>query len=299
MKRTSAILLPTGSVTILAVTMLFWGLTFCFSGCNVVSLNENQSPVLAEVQGDYLFLSDLEGVIPQGLSHSDSIGLARNFINNWVKNRLMVSQAERNLTQEQLDFSKQLNDYRNSLIIYRYETLLIEQELDTVVSDDEIVAYYQSHHNDFELKENILRTYYAIVNAETSLLDTLIGVFALPDTLAIDSLLTFEKNIDMLSLEIDTTKWMSFFQFQQIIPVETYNQELFLNNNRLIHLEENGMDYLVKVVDFKIKEDISPLEVERQDIRHIIINQRKTRLIKKVREDIYNKALYNNDFEVY
>lgn len=299
MKRISAILLPTGSVNILTVAVLFWGLTLCFTGCNVVSLNENQSPVLAEVEGDYLFLSDLEGVIPHGQSHSDSIGLARNFINNWVKNRLMVSQAERNLTEEQLDFSKQLNDYRNSLIIYRYETLLIEQELDTVVSDDEIVAYYQSHHNDFELKENILRSYYAIVNAETPLLDTLIGVFALPDTLAIDSLLTFEKNIDMLSLEIDTTKWVSFFQFQQIIPVETYNQELFLNNNRLIHLEENGIDYLVKVVDFKIKEDISPLEVERQDIRHIIINQRKTRLIKKVREDIYNKALYNNEFEVY
>jgi hypothetical protein len=299
MNRILAIILPNGSVKMMAVALLFWGLASGYFGCNVVSLNENHSPVLAEVEGDYLFLSDLEGVVPHGLSRSDSIGLARNFINNWVKNRLMVVQAERNLTPEQLDFSKQLNDYRNSLIIYRYETLLIEQELDTVVTDAEIASYYQTHPGDFELKENILRAYFAIVNSETALMDSIMGVFSLPDSLALDSLLYFEKNVDLVSLEIDTTKWMSFFQFQQTIPILTYNQELFLNNNRLIHLEQNGLDYLVKVVDFKIKEDISPIEVERQDIRYIIINQRKTRLIKKVREDIYKKALYNNDFEVY
>jgi len=282
-----------------AVWVMCWVILWSIAGCNVVSLNENQSAVLAQVDGEYLFQSDLEGVIPHGVAHSDSIGLARNYINNWVKNKLMIAQAKRNLTEDQLNFEKQLEDYRSSLIIYRYETLLIDQELDTVVSDSEIVDYYQSHHSDFELKENIVRAYYAIANSETELLDSLMGVFSLPDTLAIDSLLHFEKNTDLLSLAVDTSKWMSFYQLQQIVPIETYNQELFLTNNRLIHLEENGVDYLTKIVDFKIKDDISPLEVERQDIRHIIINQRKTRLIKKVREDIYNKALYNNEFVIY
>lgn len=281
-----------------SVLLLMVGVMF-ISGCNLVSMKQNESPVLAQVEGEYLFLSDLTGVVPQGISHSDSIALAKNFINNWVKNRLMIAQAERNLTEEQLDFSKQLKDYRNSLVIYHYETMLINQELDTIVTDDQIMSYYQSHLNDFELKENILRAYYAIVNSETPLLDSVQTLFELPDSIAVDSLLHFENHDDMLSLSVDTSFWMSFYQFQQIIPIESYNQELFLKNNRLIHLVENNMDILVKVVNFKIKDDISPLEVERQDIRHIIINQRKVRLIKKVREDIYNKALYNNDFEIY
>ncbi|PIQ25022.1 MAG: hypothetical protein COW63_19355 [Bacteroidetes bacterium CG18_big_fil_WC_8_21_14_2_50_41_14] len=291
------ILRPANSAKIL-VLVLLWGGLF-FSGCDMVSFKEDQGRVLAQVEGDYLFLNDLAGVVPQGISHSDSIDLAKNFINNWVKNRLMIAQAERNLTDEQLDFSKQLEDYRNSLVIYRYETLLIDQELDTVVTDAQIMSFYQSHLGDFELKENILRAYYAIVNSETPLLDQVLEVFDLPDALAVDSLLYFEKNDDMLSLSVDTSYWMSFFQFQQIIPIESYNQELFLKNKRLIRIEENGMVFLVKVVNFKIKDDISPLEVERQDIRHIIINQRKVRLIKKVRDDIYKKALYNNDFEIF
>lgn len=289
---------PLANSTKIMVLVLWWAGMF-LSGCDMVSLKEDQGRVLAQVEGEYLFLSDLTGVVPQGISHSDSIALAKNFINNWVKNRLMIVQAERNLTEEQLDFSKQLEDYRNSLVIYRYETLLIDQELDTVVTDAQIMSFYQSHLGDFELKENILRAYYAIVNSETPLLDQVLEVFDLPDALAVDSLLYFEKSDDMLSLSVDTSYWMSFFQFQQIIPIESYNQELFLKNKRLIRIEENGMVFLVKVVNFKIKDDISPLEVERQDIRHIIINQRKVKLIKKVRDDIYKKALYNNDFEIF
>jgi len=289
---------PLANSTKILVLVLWWAGMF-LSGCDMVSLKEDQGRVLAQVEGEYLFLSDLAGVVPQGISHSDSIALAKNFINNWVKNRLMIVQAERNLTEEQLDFSKQLEDYRNSLVIYHYETLLIDQELDTVVTDAQIMSFYQSHLGDFELKENILRAYYAIVNNETPLLDLVLEIFDLPDALAVDSLLYYEKSDDMLSLSVDTSYWMSFFQFQQIIPIESYNQELFLKNKRLIRIEENGMVFLVKVVNFKIKDDISPLEVERQDIRHIIINQRKVRLIKKVRDDIYKKALYNNDFEIF
>jgi hypothetical protein len=297
MKMILPISLPANSTKIL-VLVLWWAGMF-LSGCDMVSLKEDQGRVLAQVEGEYLFLSDLAGVVPQGISHSDSIALAKNFINNWVKNRLMIVQAERNLTEEQLDFSKQLEDYRNSLVIYHYETLLIDQELDTVVTDAQIMSFYRSHLGDFELKENILRAYYAIVNSETPLLDLVLEIFDLPDALAVDSLLYYEKSDDMLSLSVDTSYWMSFFQFQQIIPIESYNQELFLKNKRFIRIEENGMVFLVKVVNFKIKDDISPLEVERQDIRHIIINQRKVRLIKKVRDDIYKKALYNNDFEIF
>lgn len=290
---------PASTARILGVLAVLWSIGVMVGGCNMVSLQDNESRVLAQVEGKYLFWSDLAGMIPQGLSHTDSIALTKNYINNWVKNQLMIAQAERNLTEDQLNFSKQLDDYRNSLVIYRYETLLIDQELDTVVTDAQIMNYYQSHLSDFELKENILRVYYAIVNSETTLLDSVQQVFYMPDSTALEYLLQFENNDDMLSLSVDTSYWMSFYQFQQIIPVETYNQELFLKNNRQIHLQENGFDFLAKVVNFKIKDDISPLEVERQDIRHIIINQRKVRLIKKVRADIYNKALFNHDFEIF
>jgi len=279
--------------------MLVFGAMILLSGCDLLQLQENSTPVLARVEGEYLFLSDLKGVVPEGLPYSDSTALVKKYVNNWVKNKLMLAQAEKNLTEPQMDFEKQLNDYRSSLVIYRYESLLIDQELDTVVSDEEIQQYYQSHVYDFELKENILRAYYVVMESENELLDSISDVFMLPDTLAIYSLQDFENFIDFITISTDTNLWMSFVQFQQIIPLESYNHELFLQNNRYIEIEEAGISYMARILDFKIKDDISPLEVERTNIEQIIINKRKTKLIKKVREDIYNKALYNGDFEVY
>jgi len=274
-------------------------LLYILPGCNLLPLKENKTAVLARVERDYLFQSDLAGIVPAGLPYADSAALVKRYVNNWVKNKLMLAQAERNLTESQMDFEKQLDDYRSSLVIFRYESLLIDQELDTVVSDDEIRQYYQSHLYDFELKENILRAYFVVLDQENILTERLQEIFILPDSTAIDSLIAFERAGEFFDFSIDTSNWMSFVQFQQLIPVESYNQELFLQNNRIIQIEESGSSYLAKILDFKIKDDITPVEMERDNIRQIIINKRKTKLIKKVRDDIYNKALYNGDFEVY
>ena len=86
---------------------------------------------------------------------------------------------------------------------------------------------------------------------------------------------------------------------QEIIPIETYNQELFLRGHRMVELSDDDYTYLLKFVNYKIKNDISPLDFERNDIRDIIINKRKMMFIQKARNDIYKQALKNNDFEIY
>ena len=101
---------------------------------------------------EYLYESDIVGLVPENTSIHDSIVLVRNYINNWVQTQLMVQQAKKNLVIQQLDLDKQLENYRNSLIIYHYETELIRQKLDTVVSEQQVETYYNSHLGDFELK---------------------------------------------------------------------------------------------------------------------------------------------------
>jgi len=57
--------------------------------------------------------------------------------------------------------------------------------------------------------------------------------------------------------------------------------------------------YIVRFKDFRIKETISPLSLERDRIRNIILNKRKMELINKMREDLYNNALKKRDFEIF
>lgn len=120
----------------------FW-LLFCavLTSCQNFYKKANGDKIVATVYGRNLYQSDLKAVMYDGISTNDSIVNARSFIDTWVRRQLLIHQAEANLSKEQLDFSQQIEDYRNSLIIFRYESELVEQNLDTVVSEEEIMAY--------------------------------------------------------------------------------------------------------------------------------------------------------------
>jgi hypothetical protein len=253
---------------------------------------------LARVHDKYLYISDIQGIVPDNSTPRDSIALIRSYVNDWVRTSVMIYQAQQNLPAGQLDFTKQLEDYRNSLIIYRYETKLIDQTLDTIVTDNDIESYYNTHSSDFELKENITKAVYVIIEDDLEIEEKYDQIFSLPDSLLFDSL-AYYTTTNTVSSYLDTTKWLSFYNVQQIIPIETYNRELFLKNNRFVKIVTDRYLYFVKFIDFKIKDDISPLDFKRNDIYNIIISRRKVRLAKKVRNDIYERALKNDEFEIY
>lgn len=267
------------------------------TGCDP-AMNNNKGTVIAKVFDSYLYESDIKGLVPENASKYDSIAMVKSYTDNWIKTQLMVTQAKNNLSDEQLDFDSQLEEYKNSLIIYRYETELIKQLLDTVVSDEEIEKYYFDHLSDFELKENIVKLQYVIVNNNDEEEDLFVELFQLPDSLMLDSLEVYSE-LYAKSYFLDTSYWFLFENLLDIIPIETYNQELFLKGKRFVNLSDEKYTYLLNFVDFKLKDDTSPLDFERNDIVTIITNKRKMALIKKVRKDLYLKAVQNKEFEVY
>ena len=109
------------------------------------SKNGNGDKIVATVYDKVLYRSDLQSVLYDGISVNDSLVRTKAFIDNWIRRQLLIHQAENNIEKSELDFSKQLEDYRNSLIIYKYESMLIEQNLDTVVSEKEIAEYIEDN----------------------------------------------------------------------------------------------------------------------------------------------------------
>ena len=109
------------------------------------SRNGNCDKVVATVYDKVLYQSDLQSVLYEGINTNDSIVRTKAFVDNWIRRQLLIHQAENTIDKEELDFSKQIEDYRNSLIIYKYETILIEQNLDTIVSDEDIARYMENN----------------------------------------------------------------------------------------------------------------------------------------------------------
>ena len=272
-------------------------LVFLTAGCSGFFRKKTER-TLARVQDDYLYESDLRGVIPSGTDAKDSSILAKNFIDSWIRQRLVIHQAAKNLTSEQMDFTRQLENYRNSLVIYEYENALVKQKLDTVVTMEESQAYYDTTQQNFLLKDNIVQFQYVKLPLRS------------PNVSQFKKLLRSDASSDKTKLAeqcerfaadyfLDDQNWLQFNDVLKQIPIKTYNQEEFLKNHREVEYQDSLYVYLVVFRDFKIKEGISPLSFEKDRIREIILNKRKIDLIKKMHEDLYEKAVKNNDFEVY
>jgi len=276
------------------VIVLIW---FTVASCDRPIANK-QGNVLARVNDTYLYDTDLKGLVPEGTSPNDSISLIRNFVRSWVKTTLIVQQAENNLSSRQLNFEKQLNDYKNSLIIFEYEREWIRQNLDTIVTDDEVKKYYEEHKYDFELKENIAKLMFVVLDSDLKKERLFDKALSLPDSLMLDSLENLSK---MYSTDfyLDTAAWMTNNWIEDRLPVEVYNPSFYVTNNTFVKITEGEDLYLIRFIDYRIKDDMSPIDFESSHIRNIIINKRKMHLAKKLREDIYENAILNNEFEIY
>jgi hypothetical protein len=253
---------------------------------------------VARVFDSYLYETDLKGAVPYGTSAKDSTALAEEFINTWTKKQLVLRKAESNLTDEQKDVEKQLEDYRASLIIFAYERELVRQKLDTVVSDSEIESYYKSNPANFELKSNIIRLRYVKIPVKTPNKDK-VKLWFNGSSAADRNKLEQYCKLYAVNYLLDDANWLLYDDVLKEIPLNNYPTEQLKNNKKSLELSDDEYHYIVNVTGFMVKESSAPLSFEKESIRNRILNKRKIQLVQKMQLDAYNDALNNNDIETF
>ena len=254
--------------------------------------------VLAECYGKYLYESDLKGIVPANTAIMDSIQIVSNFIDSWVKRQVLIHQAENNLNKDELDLKKQMEEYRNSLVIYTYESQLINQKLDTMVNEDEIEAYYEQNKENFQLHNTMVRVAYVILNEDSKQKDMFQKLMSDRDTLLLQNI-DVQANYYAVKSYLDVDHWMRLDELTNIVPIQIFNAESFLKKNQFVRFDMNDYTYMVRFVDYLLEESTSPLEMVRDNIKSVILAQRKQALIERMRTAVYEKAKKEHAFEVY
>lgn len=265
--------------------------------CSPEKKQKEQIPV-AKVNDKVLYLSDLEHIFRKNQTKKDSAEFARNYIENWIKTQLLLKKAELNLTQEQLDITDQLEAYRSSLLIYKYEEQMIREKVDTVVSREDIEKYYTQNNSNFILDANFVKA--------TFIKMPLTG----PQNEDLKKWYKSDKKEDLTDMEkycfayankysdFDED-WISFANIQKQLPEAIANEDDFLNTNKLIEKQDNEFLYLVRILDVKMKGSTAPLEYVSSKIKDIIINKRKLEFVSELEKNIYNDAADHSNFKIY
>lgn len=266
-----------------------------FSGCEYFQKKPKEDPV-AKVGNKYLYRTDLADIFPGGIAPRDSILIAKKFIDNWIRKELMLRKAELNLSVKDMDFEKQLSDYRASLIIYKYQQQLLNQKLDTVISVAEIEKYYEGNQPNFVLNQNAIRGMFIKVPRGAPNIDKIKGWYRNEnDTPLLESYgYQFAVKYDYFNDD-----WFYLDNLLREIPMEINDQERFLRNNRFIETNDSLYYYFAGIKEYKLKSSIAPVSLVNENIKNIIMNKRKLEFLQNLEKNVYSEGVSKNLFELY
>ena len=268
------------------------------SSCRAISSFLGSDDVVAVVGSDKLYREDIESLIPKGLSSEDSLRLASQYINSWASDRVYLKIAEEQLSKSEKDVTKELEEYRRSLLKYRYEQLYVNERLDTAVSAAVIEEYYESHKDKFVLERPVVKARFVNISVDS------------PSLKQIRKRMSSDQANDLI--EADSISFSSAVKFttwaDEWIDVavlareysEDYSKVLSKMNKRWIEdVDTTGHVRLAYVSEIMQKGQPAPIEYCQDNIRNIIISSRRQSLLLNLERDLLNDARANRDFIIY
>ncbi len=255
----------------------------------------NQKPI-AKVHNKYLYEGDIADIFPKGITPRDSALIAKKFVDNWINKELMLRKAEMNLSDKDKNFDKQIADYRASLIIYKYQQQLLNQKLDTIISQREIMNYYEQNSSNFILNQNAVRGMFIKVSRGAPNIDKIKTWYRNENDTPLLESYGYQYAVKYDYFNDD---WFYFDLLLREIPVEIPDQARFLRNNNYIETNDSLYYYFAGIKEYKLKSNVAPLSLVEENIRSIIINKRKLEFLQNLEKNVYGEAVSKNLFELY
>jgi hypothetical protein len=253
---------------------------------------------VARVSNTYLYQDELNGIVPPGTLKQDSISRVEAFVNSWIRKQLLIQEASKKIDINEAEVERRILDYRYSIIAYEYQTFYIKQNLDTIVNDSEIASYYKSNVDNFVLKQNIVRATFIKVPKNAPRIKRIKDlIFANREK--------EEKELKSYCLSfsaayhISDSTWMVFDELVRNSPLaEIPNKIQFLRTNPYYETSDDNYLYYWKMEEYRISDNVSPLEFVKDDIKNIVLNKRKVELAQQLEDDVYNQAAEEKEFEI-
>ncbi|MBN1113024.1 MAG: hypothetical protein JXA53_08945 [Bacteroidales bacterium] len=270
--------------------VLFGLAVLFFTACQ----QTNSDEAIAKLGEKTLYKKDIANLVPKNTTKEDSIIITKKYINKWLINQLLTATAEKNLSAEEQDITKELEETKSSLLIYKYRQKYINQKIDTVVKADEIKEYYDQNTASFSLSEDIIKCVFIQIKNNIT------------ETDRIKKLYRSEKEDDIKELDEICLQYATKYDFfnEDWISLRTVNSNLptkasVTSKNSFIEQADSTFLYFVDIKDFMKKGELSPLNFVQDDIRSIIIEKRKLQLLKNLENNIYKDAVKHNKFTIF
>ena len=283
---------------IVYITAILGIVLSALSSCRAISSFLSDDEIVAEAGSAKLYRSELNTLIPSNIEREDSIRLARQYINAWALDQLFLTIAEQQLSKSDKDVTKELEDYRKSLLKYRYEQLYINERLDTAVSEDNIEAYYTANANRFELSRPVVKARYLRIPSDS------------PARAKIRKKMSSDQAQDLV--DADSLAYSSALKFttwgNRWIDVASLASEFGTDYVTVISsikagwvemTDSTGVTSVAYISEMVREGGSAPLEYCTPQIKDMIISSRKQSLVTGLEQDLLKDAREKGQFVIF
>lgn len=266
--------------------------------CRAISSFLSDDEAVAEVGMAKLYRSELNALIPKGMSAEDSTRLARGYINTWALDQVFVAIADEQLSKSEKDVSEELEDYRRSLLKYRYEQLYVNERLDTSVSEDKVEEYYAANTRKFELQRPVVKTRFLRIAADSPALKTIrrkmssdiVQDIMDADSLAYSSALRFTTWGD---------RWIDLAVLAGEFGTDHVSMMALMKGGWIELTDSTGVMNIAYISEIIQAGQTAPLEYCTPQIKDMIISARKQALIAGLERDLLKDAREKGQFVIF
>ncbi|WP_020534603.1 hypothetical protein [Lewinella cohaerens] len=267
------------------------------ASCELGTTEESEKDrLLAQVGSKSLYISEMEGMFPEGLSGQDSLLVIESYVGRWVREAAILNEAERNIPAD-LNINKMVRDYRASLVRSSYEKILVEQLLDSVVTKQKLEEFYEENQMLYELQKPIARCLFIKVPIPTPEGDRLRNLWNKAEEGDLAALRAYcDQYAEVALLKEDL--WYAVEEVAEQLPVGTLTVGNIGSKREFTQRDEHHQ-YYFRLFELKNRKEIAPLSYVEEQARKVILHKRKLQLVEEVKEDIYQRELREKNVETF
>lgn len=206
-------------------------------------------------------------------------------IEEWVDMQLLKLELEE-IAPEILNSNRQKVEQelaeRN---LFELENQFIRENLDSIITDSEVQSYYEKNRENYVRQSYIVRALYLKVADTLGNHNAIAESFLLKNDKHKEDVKKY-ANLYATNFYFEDKKWIYFEDLVRDIPIsESKKKELIVNRDNAI-FKESGFTHFINILDYRLKNISSPMEVEKKLIEKHILKRRVNVLREEARETI-------------
>lgn len=256
---------------------------------------------IAKVGRKELKMNEIVEAMPTNVSGDDSVSFVKLYVDRWLVRQLKVEEADELFSGSEADIERMVEEYRHSLLMRKVDQYYVEQQMSADFTDKDIADYYNTHKADFILDRTLVKgrvlRFDASYRQSKKLLEQMREA-ATSQSAAKTLAEMCEKN--GFELADNRSEWIGFADFLTYLPAaQSQDNEHLLDKTGIQQMDAGGMRYYFDFTSVCRKGNVAPLEVVSDNIRRILITQRRSEIIKAHEEQIVSEAMASGHARIY